>query len=612
MRLAIAFLLAFVFAAAAGAADEKTPPPPTLQALDQKLGETFAKLKIPGANVAIIENNQVVLAKGYGLADVAAKTPVTPETLFRAGSISKGFVGVAVMMLVEEGKLDLNAKLADLAPEIKFTNKWEATDPVRLVHLMEHTTGFDDIRFSQYLFDGKDMPLKRAIELYGPYESRWKPGTLVSYSNAPPVIAAYIVEKVSGMSWADFTRTRIFEPLGMTSARWTKTPDIEARLSKSYRSDSVTEEPYVDIPGKPAGSLNITPSDLAKYALMLAGRGTLNGVTVLKPESVDRLERPESTLASRLGLKLGYGLGNTALIREKSVFHGHDGGIDGFLSLFGYEPTHGAGFVIMINKPEGEALKALDAVTGYLERSWPKVEPARMPAANLDSLAGFYEPSSPRQQMLAPLEALGVANITVENGKLMLDGIERVPVAPNTFQRIDRAGPSMLFVDTPEGKLLLAATGARRQLPMTEVAAKGGFVIAYALALLISVLFFIVWLISWPLGRLAERGGVLVRLVPTLAIAAPPVFLVTFLLFVAGDAWETLVILGTPSWQAQMIYGMSWAVPVLGALSLLFALIAPYGTSMFVRLLAFVNGALALGAAAYLWQFGWIGLKTWI
>jgi len=131
----------------------KPAPPKTLEELDARLAETFKLVGAPGASIAVIENNQIVLARGYGVSDVAKQTPVTPETVFRAGSISKTFVGVAAMMLVEEGKLDLEAKFADLAPEIAFTNQWEETDPVRVMHLMEHTTGFDDIRFRHYLLE---------------------------------------------------------------------------------------------------------------------------------------------------------------------------------------------------------------------------------------------------------------------------------------------------------------------------------------------------------------------------------------------------------------------------------------------------------------------------
>jgi CubicO group peptidase (beta-lactamase class C family) len=614
-HVAWAFVLVFAASVAARAADEKQAPPQTLQELDRRLADTFAKLRIPGASIAVIENNQIVLTKGYGVSDVAARTSVTTDTVFRAGSISKNMVGVAVMMLVEEGKLDLNAKLADLAPEIKFANPWEASDPVRLAHLMEHTTGFDDIRFSHYLIEGKDMPLAKAIELYGPYVSRWKPGTYVAYSNAPPVIAGYIVEKYSGQSWADFTRTRIFEPLGMTSAHWARHPSIDARLSKSYATDGVTEQPYVDIPGKPAGSLNVTPSDLAKFALMMIGRGTYNGVTILKPESVDRIETPQTSLAVRRGLTLGYGLGNYALARERSVFHGHDGGIDGFAASYAYEPARGAGYVAMINLPKGEALQAMDMITGYLERSWPKPEVARVeqPPEALAKLAGFYQQAAPRIQMLAPLEGLfDWTSVRVEHGKMTLDDIERIPVGPMIFQRADRSAPWAVFVEGGAGAQMLTGMGARRQVPQSELVAKGAFAAVYAAALAVSALFFVVWLFGWVTGRLSRRGGVLVRALPALAIVTVPAMIVTLAMALSNESWDSLITLGTPSLTAQTIYVLSLAIPLFGAASVAASLAARFETPFFVRALAFVNGALALVATAYLWQFGWIGLKTWI
>ena len=272
----------------------KPAPAASLAELDQRLAEVFRTENVPGATVAIVENDAVVFTKAYGLADVARQAPATPDTVFRAGSISKSIVGIAVMMLVEEGKLDLDAKLAELAPEIRFRNAWEASDPVRVAHLMEHTTGFDDLRFSQYLIDGAGMSLREAIEVYGPYESRWRPGTWVAYCNTGPVIAGYLVEKASGLSWAEFTRTRIFEPLGMESAHWDRAPSIIDRLARSYQTDGVTPEPYVDIPGKPAGALNVTAGDLAKLARLFIGRGTVDGVTLLRPESVARIETPRT------------------------------------------------------------------------------------------------------------------------------------------------------------------------------------------------------------------------------------------------------------------------------------------------------------------------------
>ena len=109
-------------------ATKQVPPPATLSALDARLAESFRNAGIPGAMVAIIEGGQVILAKGYGFEDVAAKKPATADSVFRAGSISKSLTGIAAMTLVEQGKLSLDGKLADLAPEVSFENRWESTD----------------------------------------------------------------------------------------------------------------------------------------------------------------------------------------------------------------------------------------------------------------------------------------------------------------------------------------------------------------------------------------------------------------------------------------------------------------------------------------------------
>src|ERR1700733_5279904 len=120
-------------------------PPASIQQLDRQLGDAFRQGKIPGASGAIVENGKITLAKGYGYADVAKRIPATADTPFRAGSISKSFTSIAIMTLVEQHKLSLDDKLTDFAPEVHFVNPWEATNPVRLANLLEHTTGWPDI-----------------------------------------------------------------------------------------------------------------------------------------------------------------------------------------------------------------------------------------------------------------------------------------------------------------------------------------------------------------------------------------------------------------------------------------------------------------------------------
>ena len=501
---------------------EETPgPAASLEELDKRLADTFRKGKVPGVSVTIIEDGQIVLTKGYGFADLKTKRPVTPDTVFRAGSISKSFTAVGVMMLVEEGKLSLDAKLSELMPELQYDNPWEKTDPIRLVHLLEHTTGFDDITFRHYFLEGKDVPLSDAVNQYGPYKSRWRPGTMTSYCNAGPVIAGRIIEKASGQKFQDFIANRLTGPLGMESAYWTREPQITNRLSKSYKNTDGDEEPFVEILARPSGSLNVTSQDLAKLPLLMLGRGTLDARTYLSTASIERIERPETNDGARAGLKYGYGLGNMIYAGKKGIFYGHDGGIDGFVSKYEYAPGQGAGFVVMANLGSEEVFNAGEEIRSYLERNFPETRTAAAPLApaQLEQLAGFYQSITPRQQMLAIIDSIfGWQVARATDGELEFNDTKRIHIGNNFFQKADKAVPNIVFVPSGDDMLMFTPTGAERKVPLPELAGKAILAAVYVFALVVSALYMLIWIPSAFLGRLSDRGGVTIRLLPWLAI----------------------------------------------------------------------------------------------
>ena len=458
---------------------------------------------------------------------------------------------------------------------------------------------------------GPDMSLRQSIALYGPYVSRWKPGSYFAYCDSAPVIAAYIVEKISGQKWAEFTRQRIFGPLGMESAYWERSPVIADRLAKSYRQDGVTEEAYVDIPGKPVGALNVSAQDLAKLIQFLIGRGTSNGVTLLKPESIDRIETPSSTLAAKAGLKIGYGLGNMASLTEKSVFHGHNGSIDGFLAIYNYEPKQRAGYVLMINSMSHEALQASELITAYLERTWP-IPPTptenKVDAKVLQAWAGFYESIAPTAQWLAPLERPMPTQVSIEDGQLRFNDIKRMAVAPGVFQRPDRPAANMVFVDTPDGTLMLTNTDASRRISSAKLIAKTAYAISWILALLITSVLLLVWAIAGIRGRLRGRTAWLVRLVPAAAIFIPLAF---FVCLVSGLA-DPVNQFGTSSPIAYALLVLSLLVPVVSVSAIGVSWTLAREVSLPLRLLAWANSLLALAACFDFWRYGWLGLRTWM
>jgi CubicO group peptidase (beta-lactamase class C family) len=150
-RIASALLLSVAGLCGASAADSKSGPN-TIPELQAAIQTVLQETRTPGAAIAIVSRDKEEWVAGLGIADVAAHKPVTAETLFRIGSVTKAFAALAALKLQEEGKLKLTDTVRQWVPEVAFANPWEASDPVRLVHLMEHTTGFDDCHPREYTY----------------------------------------------------------------------------------------------------------------------------------------------------------------------------------------------------------------------------------------------------------------------------------------------------------------------------------------------------------------------------------------------------------------------------------------------------------------------------
>jgi len=155
VKLVVAALLNFLLSLSCVATETSQTPKPaqSIGELQQQLEKILKETHTPGVSVAIVGRDGPEWIAGLGTADVANGTPVTPETLFRIGSTSKAFVSLSILKLANEGKLSLQDPVRRLAPEVWFENRWEATDPVRVVDLLEHTTGWDDLHLREYAKD---------------------------------------------------------------------------------------------------------------------------------------------------------------------------------------------------------------------------------------------------------------------------------------------------------------------------------------------------------------------------------------------------------------------------------------------------------------------------
>ena len=589
-----------------------------LEDLEAEIQGILDENRIPGASVALVDRDRTIWAGGVGMADVAGGVEATANHLFRIGSISKSFTALAVLHAVEDGLLDLDTPVRELAPEVAFTNRWERAHPVTVAMVMEHTAGFDDIHFREYAkVDDPGITLAEGLA-YNPGSrvSRWRPGTHMSYSNSGPAIAAYIVEKITGRTFEDYVREHVLEPLGMDSSTFHFPPDAALR-AKGYDADGVSEANYDHIIIRPSGGMNASAREMARYLRMMINRGTLDGVRVVAPETITRMETTTTTLAARAGFTYGYGLGNLTSIVNGHLFHGHGGGITGFASTSAYSSELGVGFFVSINKPSG-GLRDIATLLG--ERLTEGFEKPRGAAAELSdmelqAITGWYQNVTPRPQLAYVVSRFfAIERVTLEAEKLFLAPLggekrELVPVTATSFRYENEPVARVFRVVDDEGDPFLqqgmAGSYARvgSTWPYFQFAVAGT-----TLALLISALLFApVWALVKVLGGM-KTAPFRMLLFPLLAALS------IFVAFVLPFALISDVVhdLGTVSAASLTLFIGSLASVALTGLSLHASFRSyPVKTGRLVRLDSQLVSLACTVTLLYFWSNGLIGLRMW-
>jgi CubicO group peptidase (beta-lactamase class C family) len=519
-------------------AQEKTvhAPPKTLEELQKAIKSELDTNHVPGAGVALVSRGELLWCGGIGNADVAARKPITCDTEFRVGSISKSLVALALLKLQEDGKINLEARLHDVAPEIPLQNAWESTHPVRIVNLLEHTAGFDDMETAEVynVRDPYDYPLLEVFKRFQePQDVRWPPDTRMSYSNPGYGVAGYLIEKTTGEPYDKYIRETFLQPLGMTNSDYRFTDANKALLASGYDGKITNPVGYPYIYLRPAGDLKASPGELAKLVQFLLRRGMAGQARLLAPESILRMETPRTTAASRNGLRLGYGLANYTEVAGGVVTHGHDGTIDGFVSSYRYMPEQDWGYVVLLNSAGSqEALENINRLAiEFLSKDYPKpYKPvAALAPAELQSFAGFYAQRAPRSQMLAFLDDLaGGIRIRAIGGQLtrssMFGKPEPLLAAGKNLFRADKEpeGTTLFFADEA-GHMAFSSMGddevsyAVRISPLWPYTRVALLVLCAAL-MLSSVLFALIWLALKLIGKMKGVRHLAVRVMPLLAV----------------------------------------------------------------------------------------------
>lgn len=401
------------------------------------------------AGVALISKDQPDWIVGIGNSDSTKTQPISVNTIFRTASISKMFVALAILKLQEKGHLKLEDRIKDIVPEVEFENPWEETNPIRIVHLLEHSTGWDESHLVERAHNHKTLiSLKKALEFH-PHsrKSRWVPGSRMSYCNSGYAVAAYIVERASGIPYEKFIYDNILEPLKMYHSTFFNDSLYQLWGAETYNW-AMEKVDYKHELYRPSGAMNSSAKDMAQLLKIFINRGAINSLNLFDEKSILRMEVSYSTPGAKAGLKLGYGLGNFTTIYKGFIYQGHDGAMDGGLSQLAYLPEHGIGHLILINANNSQAMQRLvQLLRDFETEKLPLPNPQKTEYDGLiDIEDGYYLAVNPRNQ-----------NLFYQD--VFFAGIEKIEVHKNSVSRSWLLpGPSTMYYPVSSNQFTLGPT----------------------------------------------------------------------------------------------------------------------------------------------------------
>lgn len=311
---------------------------------------------LAAVSIALVDGDDVVWADGFGAQDAAEEVPATASTVYRVGSVSKLFTDIAIMQLVEAGRLDLDAPVRTWLP--RFAPDNGSGTPITLRHLMAHRSGLIREPPAGHYFDDGGTDLSATVTSLNGTPLIYEPGARTKYSNAGIAVVGYVLEAVEGEPFARYLRREVLEPLGMDASSFTPDPDIVGDLAHAWMwgfDRGLFDAPTFELGMSPAGSMYSTVLDLARFMSAMFRRGEGERGRVLGAEALESMWEPQF---EEEGARTGYGLGFSVQERFGERWLGHGGAIYGFSTQLAFLPDAGLGVVVV------SAVDGTNTVTG--------------------------------------------------------------------------------------------------------------------------------------------------------------------------------------------------------------------------------------------------------
>lgn len=423
--------------------------------VDGAVADALQRDRVAGVSVAIVGRDGVLLAKGYGISALNPRTEMTADTLCRIGSISKTIVWIALMQLVEQGKIKLSDPINQYLPKSLQVPDEGFSQPIQVWHLMSHTAGFEQTVLGHMIVDDprRELPLSTYLARYRPHRVL-PPGEIAVYSNYGTALAGIIVSQVSGMPWEEYAERQVLRPLGMRLATFREALPADVAAARSlpkpiddaaatmlsrgfrWRNDQLEEAPpEVLAHYAPAGGMVASANDMAAYMTALLDPETLAKTRILTAQSFRTMLEPLVSDTPGFGTTY-HGFFETPLPGSRFAF-GHDGETLYQHSTMIIAPDLGLGIFVAANTSSGKDLvQRLPTLIGlYLQGETPPPDASRQSAAILSKnatldIAGNYRPLR-RAYFRTERAFLNLKSVNVklaDNGDAIVSGLYDNPV----------------------------------------------------------------------------------------------------------------------------------------------------------------------------------------
>ena len=594
--------------------------PQTLNELQDTIQKTLIKNNISGAGIVMVSGDSIVLLRGFGKADIENNIDVDENTMFRLGSVSKILVSLAILKLQEEGKLNLKDKISDIIPEIKIENPWKDKHPIRIENLLEHSAGLNDWSWAELgSNDPKPKTLKESLEYYPKARvARYVPRTRIQYSNLGVSIAAYIVEKVSGMTYEDYVAKYFFKPLGMKNATFRNSEQYKNTGAKCY--DNKTLLPYLNILYRPSAAFTASPKELVNLLRFFINRGKIDSIQLLSNRSLNRMERSESLSIKNSELFKNQGLGNAPSYYKSFIYRGHGGSVPGSNADFQYLPEYNLGYAIMINGDD-------ESLLGKLSNLIKEYQTKDLPQKNVDTkekiyksnqdLSGYYISTNYKFDLFKFMDKTkSLTKIWQKGDTLYVKNFKsqypyRLYSNENNIFKTE-SGRIYLFQETDpvEGQVIYGNIGMYKKTPLIYAYTLITIFWAFIFIPLTIIVFAVISLLIYLFGKKKNKTALWFSLWPLISIS----FLLIIALFMSQQTrLDKFLLLGNFSWLSLSIFigTIAFALTSLWTIYYIYknrkekmAKISYY-LSVLVALFNLIF-------TIYFFSIGLIGIMTWI